>query len=117
MALHLQKNQAFQALRGLIGAEDPQIAKTLDNSSLRAVYGTDRIKNGFYFSDSVTTASREIQFFFPESISFNVAVIEPFPTTDYAKTFLEDAIYPTLLTGLTALCKEKPANPTVIVLI
>jgi hypothetical protein len=28
--------------------------------------------------------------------------------------FLEDAVYPTLLAGLTQLCKEKPSDPTVL---
>ena len=36
----------------------------------------------------------------------------PVPTSEQAKAFLEGSIYPTLLQGLTELCREKPANPT-----
>ncbi len=35
------------------------------------------------------------------------------PTPEEAKMYLEDAVYPTLLEGLTALCREKPENPSV----
>ena len=41
-----------------------------------------------------------------------LAVVEPLIANHDIQLFLEDAIYPTLLKGLTLLCKNKPANPT-----
>lgn len=52
------------------------------------------------------------------SFSLNVfyhlmkAGIDPPPSNEYAKMYLEENVYPKLLEGLTALCREKPLNPT-----
>lgn len=47
-------------------------------------------------------------------ISFS-AVIEPIPMGDAAKDYLSRYVSPTLLTGLTELCKKKPMDPFVSV--
>lgn len=41
------------------------------------------------------------------------AIIEPLPTNEEAQDYLIKHINPTLLKGLTALCKRKPAEPVV----
>ena len=42
-----------------------------------------------------------------------VAIIEPMMTNQEAKDYLSRQVNPTLLTGLTELCKRKPAHPIV----
>ncbi|XP_039238326.1 nucleoside diphosphate kinase homolog 5 isoform X2 [Pipra filicauda] len=75
--------------------------------SLRALYGTDELRNGLHGSLSVSSAEREIRFMFPE------AILEPVPTGQRARDYLNLYVKPTLLAGLTALCKKKPADPMI----
>lgn len=42
-----------------------------------------------------------------------LAVLEPIPKGEAATDYLSRYINPTLLTGLTELCKTKPADPLV----
>ncbi|KAJ3268779.1 NME NM23 member 5 [Terramyces sp. JEL0728] len=105
IAFIVSRQNVFDELANTVGGENPQVAKAETPESLRAVYGESRLKNGFHFSESVEHAKRELQFFFPNNI------IEPLPSIETTKIFLEDAVYPILLTGMTALCKEKPQNP------
>ncbi|KAI8816633.1 nucleoside diphosphate kinase [Fimicolochytrium jonesii] len=67
----------------------------------------DALHDGFYIPTSPETVERDLRFFFPDT------PVNPPPTSDTAKQILETTVYPTLLQGLTQLCKEKPANPTV----
>lgn len=53
-----------------------------------------------------------IKIYYLSSIS---AVIEPIPMGDAAKDYLSRYVSPTLLTGLTELCKKKPVDPFVSV--
>ncbi|XP_068061949.1 nucleoside diphosphate kinase homolog 5 isoform X2 [Anomalospiza imberbis] len=75
--------------------------------SLRALYGTDELRNGLHGSLSISSAEKEIRFIFPE------AILEPVPTGQRARDYLNLYVKPTLLAGLTALCKEKPADPMI----
>ena len=71
------------------------------------MYGTDDQMNGLHGSDCYSSAAREIRFFFPDSI------VEPIPVGQAARDYLAKAVNPTLLKGLTQLCKEKPRHPVV----
>lgn len=54
-------------LKEVLGGMDPVIEKTKNPSALRAVYGTDIIRNEFYSSDNGSEANREREiFFFPK---------------------------------------------------
>ncbi|XP_064243745.1 nucleoside diphosphate kinase homolog 5 isoform X2 [Passer domesticus] len=75
--------------------------------SLRALFGTDELRNGLHGSLSISSAEKEIRFIFPE------AILEPVPTGQRARDYLNLYVKPTLLAGLTALCKEKPADPMI----
>jgi hypothetical protein len=44
---------------------------------------------------------------------FVIAVAEPLADEEATRNLIEGALYPVLTKGLTELCKEKPANPTV----
>nr|CDS18597.1 nucleoside diphosphate kinase 5 [Echinococcus granulosus] len=37
--------------------------------------------------------------------------MEPIPTKQYAKDYLSKNVIPTLLTGLTEVCRKKPKDP------
>ena len=60
----------------LLGDKEPAEAKVKDPKSLRALYGVDLIKNGFYGSDDPKTANKERDIFLfpiperPPSFSF-----------------------------------------------
>ncbi|XP_076458646.1 nucleoside diphosphate kinase homolog 5-like [Babylonia areolata] len=77
------------------------------SESLRAIYGTDDQRNALHGSDGLPSAQREIRFFFPDS------VVEPVATGQAAKDYLSKAVNPTLLKGLTELCKQKPEDPVI----
>ncbi|KAL9836650.1 nucleoside diphosphate kinase homolog 5 isoform 2-T4 [Geothlypis trichas] len=79
----------------------------MDFVSLRALYGTDELRNGLHGSLSISSAEKEIRFIFPE------AILEPLPTGQRARDYLNLYVKPTLLAGLTALCKERPADPMI----
>lgn len=47
------------------------------------------------------------------SYFLSVAVIEPFPSREATEEYLSRHVRPTLLRGLTEVCKHKPLNPCV----
>ena len=50
-------------IKKLIGDKDPEVAKTQDPESLRAIYGIDIVKNGFSSSDTEREAYKEKDIF------------------------------------------------------
>ncbi|CAH8643931.1 unnamed protein product [Heterobilharzia americana] len=103
--LVIAKENAISIWRELIGPQNALKAKAIAPESLRAIYGTDDQQNGIHGSDSFTSAEREIRFFFPDT------VVEPIPVRLAAKDYLARNVNPTLLRGLTELCKQKPKDP------
>ncbi|KAJ3154520.1 NME NM23 member 5 [Geranomyces michiganensis] len=103
VALALQRFDGFNELKKVVGSVDDIHG---DGDSFRAIYGQDELRNGFHVSDSPASVERDLRLFFPDT------PVQPPPTADEAKAILETTVYPTLLQGLTQLCKEKPANPT-----
>ncbi|MBA3954924.1 nucleoside-diphosphate kinase [Candidatus Dependentiae bacterium] len=61
--LALEKHNAIQDWRDLIGTTDPAQARI---GTLRFMFGTSKSSNGLHGSDSVESAQRELTFFFPE---------------------------------------------------
>eukprot|EP00035_Acanthoeca_spectabilis_P021560 m.438918 g.438918 ORF g.438918 m.438918 type:complete len:210 (-) comp18303_c0_seq1:248-877(-) len=98
-----------------IGPEDPVDAIERQPDSIRALYGnTDpefealrvkNLQNAVHGSLTVSAAAREIRFFFPDE------VVEPLPTAEMSQKYINEKINPTLIKGLTALSKAKPADP------
>ncbi|OXB56847.1 hypothetical protein ASZ78_004730 [Callipepla squamata] len=105
VAMVLARHQAISYWKELLGPSNSIKARMTHPHSLRAVYGTDDLRNGLHGSLSISSAEREIRFMFPEVIS------EPIPSGQRARDYLNLHVNPTLLAGLTALCKEKPADP------
>ncbi|EDO39201.1 predicted protein [Nematostella vectensis] len=105
MALVLARENAISYWRQLIGPTNTQKARDQAPESLRAIYGTDSTRNALHGSDGTVSADKEIHFFFPDSI------VEPVSTGQAAKDYLTRTVNPTLLKGLTELCKMKPEDP------
>jgi len=59
----LEKENAVSAWRNRMGATDPEKA---DVGTIRQLYGTDIQRNAVHGSDSIESAQKEIQIFFPE---------------------------------------------------
>ncbi|NWJ05990.1 NDK5 kinase, partial [Crypturellus undulatus] len=104
-AMVLAKHNAISYWKELLGPSNSIKARETHPDSLRAIYGTDDLRNALHGSHNLSSAEREIRFMFPE------AIIEPIPTGQAAVDYLNLYVNPTLLAGLTALCKEKPADP------
>ncbi|MBN3299633.1 NDK5 kinase, partial [Amia calva] len=104
-ALDLARDQAVAHLNSLIGPANSTEAKETHPESLRAIYGTSDLRNAVHGSESFSAAQREIRFMFPGTI------LEPIPSGSAAMDYLGRAVNPTLLKGLTELCKTKPADP------
>ncbi|XP_064651264.1 nucleoside diphosphate kinase homolog 5-like [Lineus longissimus] len=105
IAFVLSKEKAITYWRELIGPTNTLKARQTHPDCLRAIYGTDDQRNALHGSDSLSSGEREIRFFFPDS------VVEPIPTGQAARDYLSKSVNPTLLKGLTELCKQKPSEP------
>ncbi|XP_043567475.1 dynein axonemal assembly factor 8 isoform X2 [Chiloscyllium plagiosum] len=68
VVLCLRRDNAVKKLLDLLGPEDPQQARDLDQFLWRGHYGTDRVHNGLYGSSSFITAIRDVKIFFPEGL-------------------------------------------------
>ncbi|XP_046783036.1 nucleoside diphosphate kinase homolog 5 isoform X1 [Gallus gallus] len=128
VAMILARHRAVSYWKELLGPSNSIKARMTHPHSLRAIYGTDDLRNGLHGSLSTSSAEREIRFMFPEAyergpslITLQVAfqhlwllsavISEPIPAGQRARDYLNLHVNPTLLAGLTALCKEKPADP------
>nr|XP_033782717.1 nucleoside diphosphate kinase homolog 5 isoform X2 [Geotrypetes seraphini] len=107
VAMTIARQNAVAYWKELMGPTNSLIAKETHPTSLRAVFGNDDLRNAVHGSSSFTSAEREIRFMFPN------AIIEPIPVGQAAKDFLTIFVNPTLLIGLTELCKQKPEDPII----
>eukprot|EP01137_Pigoraptor_chileana_P010840 Opistho-2@4133 len=104
-ALVLARENAILKWRELMGPTDSVAARESAPGSIRALFGTNNRQNAVHGSDSVASANREIRFIFPDSLLYPIA------TGPDARDYLAKNVNPTLLQGLTELCKKKPADP------
>ncbi|XP_058505145.1 nucleoside diphosphate kinase homolog 5-like [Solea solea] len=107
IAMTLACHNAVAHWKSLIGPVNSNMAKETNPDCLRAKYGTSDLKNALHGSKSFHAAEREIKFMFPNS------VIESIPSKEATEEYLNRYVNPTLLRGLTELCKHKPLNPCV----
>ncbi|KXS21070.1 nucleoside diphosphate kinase [Gonapodya prolifera JEL478] len=66
LALILRGDNVISGWKEMIGPFDPTKAKEVSPNSIRALYGTDEIKNAVHGSDDEECAVREINLFFPK---------------------------------------------------
>ncbi len=64
LALEVRQDDAVNQLRALVGPHDPEIAKELRPNTLRAMFGTDRVKNAVHCTDLAEDGVLEVQYFF-----------------------------------------------------
>ncbi|XP_049641994.1 nucleoside diphosphate kinase homolog 5 [Suncus etruscus] len=105
VAMILARYQAISYWKELLGPSNSLEAKEAQPESLRAIYGTDELRNALHGSKDFTAAEREIRFLFSE------VIVEPIPDRQTAQDYLNLYVKPILLRGLTELCKEKPQDP------
>ena len=103
----LARVNAVTEWRRLLGPTDSVCARTEAPKSIRALFGENNRRNAAHGSDSTASAHREARFFFPGIIVQDYESTNT-PTGEYTMSFNK-----TLLAGLTALCKAKPADPVV----
>ncbi|XP_071765820.1 nucleoside diphosphate kinase homolog 5 [Centroberyx gerrardi] len=107
IALTLARDNAIAHWKAIIGPVNSTKARETHPECLRAKYGTSDLRNALHGSETFTAAVREIKYMFPNT------VIEPIPRGEAAKEYLSKYVNPTLLRGLTELCKQKPLNPCI----
>lgn len=105
VALVLRKKDAITAWRSLIGPTSVEKAKKEAPTSIRARFGTDNTRNATHGSDAPESASREIEFFFPD--------YKPPTSTEGndAKEYLTRDIAPALTKALVEMCAISPKTP------
>jgi nucleoside-diphosphate kinase len=64
IALEVRQDNVVAALRELSGPHDPDIAKEIRPNTLRAIFGTDRVKNAVHCTDLEEDGVLECQYFF-----------------------------------------------------
>merc|ERR1712154_744020 len=75
VALRLEKKNAIQAWRQLMGPRDFETVQKQAPRSIRAIYGSSTMKYAVHGSDSLRSAVRELTFFFPQQET--MAIIKP----------------------------------------
>ena len=64
VAIEVRQDNAVEKFRKLCGPYDPEIARKLEPTSLRACFGTDRVLNGVHCTDLPEDGRLEVQFVF-----------------------------------------------------
>ena len=64
VAFQLMRERAVSKWQELLGPDDPSLARKIAPDSLRAQFGTNEIRNGFYASKSAELAEKGVKFFF-----------------------------------------------------
>ncbi|KAM8908705.1 nucleoside diphosphate kinase homolog 5 isoform 2-T2 [Spinachia spinachia] len=107
IAMTLARDDAIGHWKSIMGPANVTKARETHPGCLRAKYGSSQLKNALHGSASFHAAEKEIKFMFSNSL------IEPFPTWEATEEYLSRYINPTLVRGLTELCKQKPLNPRI----
>ena len=64
IALEVRQENVVNSLRSLCGPHDPDIAKTLRPTTIRSLFGRDRVKNAVHCTDLSEDGALEVQYFF-----------------------------------------------------
>ncbi|KAM4700417.1 nucleoside diphosphate kinase homolog 7 isoform 2-T2 [Discoglossus pictus] len=67
VAMEVVGDEAVSSWRKLLGPTNSSIARSESPQSIRAKFGTDGTRNAAHGSDSIASAARELEFFFPSS--------------------------------------------------
>ncbi|KAL0488838.1 nucleoside diphosphate kinase [Acrasis kona] len=105
VVMALCKHDAVKEWRKLMGPTNVDDARKNHPTSLRAIYGKNMTNNAVHGSDSLTSARRELKFFFPK------LSVEPSLSNQESKEYIQQELNAVLIQGLTKLAKEKPQEP------
>lgn len=75
VGVELVDNDSIKKWRSLIGPTNCQIARVEAPNSLRALYGQEGVRNACHGSDAVTSARRELDFFFGEQSNLRTTAL------------------------------------------
>ncbi|EGR27179.1 nucleoside diphosphate kinase 7, putative [Ichthyophthirius multifiliis] len=64
IVMEIRQENVVQLFRDICGPMDPEIAKISQPSSIRAIYGIDRIRNAVHCTDLPEDGQLEVEFFF-----------------------------------------------------
>jgi len=64
IALEVRQEEAVKSFRDVCGPHDPEIAKMLRGNTIRAKFGTDRIRNAIHCTDLPEDGVLEVEYFF-----------------------------------------------------
>ncbi|CAD8056661.1 unnamed protein product [Paramecium sonneborni] len=64
IAMEIRQENAVKSFRDLCGPHDPEIARTLRSSTIRAKFGIDRVKNAIHCTDLLEDGILEVEYFF-----------------------------------------------------
>nr|NP_001155162.1 uncharacterized protein LOC100176380 [Ciona intestinalis]BAH59279.1 radial spoke protein NDK/DM44 [Ciona intestinalis] len=67
IAMEIVGSGVVQKWLEMLGPSDPSEARTSNPKSIRAMFGTDELKNTAHGSINATAAAKELEFFFPSS--------------------------------------------------
>lgn len=109
---------AFQAWRDFCGPSDPSEARTEAPNSLRALFGTDALRNAVVGSASAEDVKREVAIAFGgEAAADKIESRASSIASDVAsggaaaKEYLSSTVVKQVTAGLSALCRAQPDNP------
>jgi len=64
VAMEVRQENAVQSFRQIVGPSDPEIARSLRSTTLRAKFGVDRVRNAVHCTDLAEDGVLECQYFF-----------------------------------------------------
>jgi hypothetical protein len=104
----LAKPAALAYWNKLIGPSDPKEARATLPHTLRALYGSDPIRNAFHSSSDFKAAEREIYFFFPqipsETLLTEQTALKEFLTSKFDPNRISTKAQKSLQDVLVCLC-------------
>lgn len=101
------KPDAVAAWSGLVNSKKLIPRFLSSNLTHSTSEGSKLLKDACWASSTHESANKEIRFFFGD------AQLDPLPTSDVAKDYLQFAVFPTLTKALTELARAKPQDPAV----
>ncbi|KAK4537431.1 hypothetical protein CDCA_CDCA12G3456 [Cyanidium caldarium] len=110
---------AGEVWRQLCGPEDPDEAREAAPNTLRALFGTDRVRNAVYASASAEEARRDLQLLLGDDAGRAQALIKRAEVSlndiasggSSAKEYLSQTVTEPLTNGISLLCRLQPEQP------
>uniref|UniRef100_A0A8C5QE76 Catenin alpha-1 n=2 Tax=Leptobrachium leishanense TaxID=445787 RepID=A0A8C5QE76_9ANUR len=114
IALILARHNAISYWKELMGPSNSLKAKETHPDCLRALYGTDDLRNAVHGSNCFTSAEREIGFIFPEEMTLNTGSVnfKWDPKSLEIRTLAVERLLEPLVTQVTTLVNSSNKGPS-----